>query len=293
MLTLTSALRQRVLASIPWETRLANMLFGLRIAAKTPAELLAQVAMGVFYTLNVTELDPVPKPPTNLREIANDRNVPPSVYSKLTVKVKGWANNKFRGDKNRVDEFLSEAIASVYDKAAHHKFSEIEGKPLVEAEKFLWRTLENTFNDYIRKMKRRPQDSLNDVDVSDRTSPISPSGEMDLSDTLINQLSPRILRQLKVKFPKFDISEEDIHLYLEYLSNDFSTEEIIKKKMLPFLKNYDSFAVPAWSRYKEVIMDTLKKELKTAGLVVLDLDPVGVSDATMSLTASLVGRTSK
>lgn len=296
MLDLTSDLCRRVEASIHWETRLANLFFGLRVAVTSVPDGFGQVVMGIFSLLGITGMEPLENPPKNLRQLDN-RHVPPAYGRQFGRKAIAWGVKRLK-DNEQAQDFLVMFMGELHNKAKLGQLKSIEGKDMDSAQKFVFRLMHNFLQDQYRKENRRRTryDTGDEVDVSDMVLP--DTGVRDLSQddmTHLDKALGNIANQIQRQWPDSGITKEDLNLYVNYLSDGLSDEQIIRQKMLPFLKDRATFSPAAWTKYKQFIREQLTDELKTAGLMVRYLDEeapvVEASEVTRNLTASLVEKT--
>lgn len=265
----------------PWERRVAHLL---RLSATSIPDGFGQVVIGVFHLLGVTGMDPLPNPPKNLRQIDN-RHVPPSVGREVGRKAMGWAMKKLK-DKERAEEFLISFMGSLIDKAKRGMLR-FEGKSFDEAGRLITTMMQNYRLDQLRKEVRRPQDEVSLVDPSESVG--LPGGSGDYSQVEMAQAVERAVdratRKILRALPDSGFTEEDVEKYIELASKGYSDTQIIGQKMLPFLQDRASFSLPAWARYKKIIEESLRGQLRMASMMTEDI--VVASDVTRSVTASL------
>ena len=290
MLDLTAALRRRTAATLPWATRTANMFFHLRIAVTSVPDGFGQVANGIFSLLGVTEMLPLENPPVNLRQIDN-RHVPPAYGRDLGRRGMGWAMKRLK-NKEKAEEFLIAFLGHLTDKAKRGLLRAIEGKPLDQAEKFLFTMMNNYLMDQRRSEGRRPHDDAGNEDLSDLGDTLGDSLN-EAASVDIDHAAQQATKAITSRWPDSGITEDDVRTYLELISDDVSDAQIIGGKMLPFLEGRTTFSPAAWTKYKRTILDAVKTDLKTASWFVRDLDEglVFASEETQAAASILMEKT--
>jgi len=166
-----------------------------------------------------------------------------------------------------------------------------EGKTYDEAQRLLRTTLINHLRDSYRRQEVRQRGVVKN-DLSDMGDLISGPGEA--SESEIDHAAIEAAKAIQRQWPDAGITEEDVRTYLHLISEDYSDSQIISQKMLPFLHDRSSFTPGAWTKYKKEIIETVKRELKTASLHVRDLDEADTltaSETTQDIAASLVVKT--
>jgi len=290
MQDLVSNLVHRVATTLPWDVRVANLFHNLRISGTSIPDVYGQTAMGVFYLIGVQGMPPLENPPKNVRQIDN-RHIPPIYGRLLGRKAMGWAMKRLK-DKEKAEEFLLMHAGEWSRKAVHGQLNALEGKDLDSASKYLFKAMSNFLMDQHRTDTRQEVSSPSDVDFSDLGDSFS-GGISEITPLQISDVATAAAQQIARQNPNSGITKDDVMTYIELLSNGLSNDKIINDKMLPFLKERETFSPSAWTKYKDIIVDTMTKELTASSIVVrrLDMEPVIASDLTMEITANLVEKT--
>lgn len=288
MQDLVSNLVHRVATTLPWDVRVSNILHNLRISATSIPDVYGQTVMGIFYLVGVQGMPLLENPPKNHRQIDN-RHVPPVYGRLLGRKVMGFAMKRLK-DKEKAEEFVLMHSGEWLRKFVHGQLNTLEGKTLEEASKYLMTALKN----YLTSQYRVRQDvsEPSDVDFSDLGDSFS-GGISDITERQISDVASAAAQQIARQNPNSGITKDDVMTYIELLSSGLSNDKIITDKMLPFLKERETFSPSAWTKYKDIIVDTMTKELTASSIVVrnLDVEPVIASNLTMGLTEKLVEKT--
>lgn len=249
-------LRRRVYASLPWGWRLGNLLTKL---ASDSSSAFGQVAYGLFLLHGVTDMPAIKGEPAENSKPEKpaeiDRKIPRGYGKDFGQKTYRVLLRRFKSP-DFAEEVMSEGIIKILTGDSYIA-RELNGKSLAKAENLFIKTMVNLGIDIERRRGR--ERSMVDHEGED-----------------IPFEDPNAWRLLEEKLPEKEISEikrelsaivdprlaPDLALYFDLLLDGYKDSEILRNKMLPFLKEWGEYEHKQhanWSKnYKEKIKVVLR-----------------------------------
>lgn len=251
-------LRRRVYASLPWGWRLGHLLTKL---ASDSSSSFGQVAYGLFLLHGVTDMPAIKGEPAENHKPSKpaeiDRKIPRGYGKDFGQKAYRVLLRRFK-NPDFAEEVMSEGIIKILT-GDNYLSRELDGKPLSKAENLFLKSMVNLGTDIERKRGRERGMA---VDEEGAEVPIEdPNSWKTLEDKLPEKEIETIKRELsQVVDPRL---APDLALYFDLLLDGYKDSEILRNKMLPFLKEwgpYEHKQHANWSKnYKEKIKQVLRQ----------------------------------
>jgi len=240
-----NALRRRVHASLPWEMRLASVLFHLRWAAD-PASF-ARFTYGVLLTLGVEGLPRTSFVPATIREIDG---LPRNYGSEFSGRVQ-YVARKYLDNEDDIEEVLSlTALKLISNQTLRNK---IRGKNIRDAQNYVLRTVQNLAIDFLRAQRSRRYEEIGDLIRE-------PGSWENLGELIPEHEQQQIRTELEESVGARQIP--DLPLYLDLILDGYSNKEIAENRLLPSLKDKPVSQQALAKKYRDKIKDVLRQHFQ-------------------------------
>lgn len=227
------ALQRKVYASLPWGFRLANFLTRLAdYGTRAFGEVFLKTLKGMGIEVPATE-----KP----------NAVGDMCYRALLSKFK---------DPSLVEEIMQDSIANLLDKSNRLNKAMV-GLPYTECRALLLTSMKNLGIDVLRRRKK--EEFTIDDPETDRV--IEDPGSW---DELGEYIPERTLLEIEKDLAK-SVNPKllpDLPLYFKLLVDGYADSEILKGKMLPFMKDFGEFSHSQYVNWQKTYKDKIKAVLK-------------------------------
>lgn len=233
LVTSAVELQRKVYASLPWGFRLANFLTRL---ADYGTKAFGQVFLKSLQTMGVAV------PPTERPEAVGSM-----FYKSLLSKFK---------NPDLVEEIMQDSIANLLDK--NHRLNKMmQDKPYTECRAILMTAMKNLGIDVLRRRKKE-EFSIDDPE-GDRV--VEDPGSW---DELGEYIPERTLLEIEKDLAKTVNPKmlPDLPLYFKLLVDGYADSEILKGKMLPFLKDWGEYNHAQYANWQKTYKDKIKTVLK-------------------------------
>ena len=238
------ALRRKVYASLPWETRLASVLFNVRFGADPGT--FGNVAYGVFHILGVEGLPRTPVVPKTVREI--DRL--PNDYGLEFGNRAQYIARKYLHEQDDVEEVLSMVAMKLLSNESLRQ--NIKGKYIRDAQNYVLRAVQNLSIDFLRTQKAHRYEEITDLIREpgswEGLGELIPEAEQKrIKKELEDSVSPRMM--------------PDLPMYFDLLLDGVSNKQIAEDRLLPSLKE-KPISQQALAKYRNKVKDVLRQHFE-------------------------------
>ena len=241
-------LRRRVYATLPWNYRLASLLFELRMGGT--AEDLGRTAYGIFLLYGVTNMPETPFTPKTTREIGRlPKSYGADFGKKLEKVVKGYTYNH----KEDTEDVLALLWTKLLSDPALKRL--LEGKPLNEAEKIVYTTVRNLATNKYNFNKKK----LRNTDLESLVEEPASADFSKLDTILLESEKEDIIEELE-RLGKGQLGR-DLPLYFKLLVDGYTNTEIAENQMLPSMKE-NPMTQQGLARYRKEIERVLTKRIE-------------------------------